>query len=142
MIDRRAPEVRAAFGAAVEPFVREIEGRVTLPSHVSAHDAAWAVLCTLTQRLSEGEARDTLEGMPASLRPLLQPCAQHQTTYGLEGFLRRVAAHLDIMPPEAEVITRAVFALMHERRPANEIEDAASQLPRDLENLWLAARLS
>jgi len=31
-----------------------------------------------------------------------------------------------------------VFALMHERLPAKEIEDAASQLPRDLQELWRA----
>jgi uncharacterized protein (DUF2267 family) len=138
MVDRRTRDVNAAAKAAVEPFVREIEGRVDLPPHVSAYDAAQAVLCTLTQRLSEGEARDILDALPASLRPLLQSCVQHQSTYGLEGFLRRVAAHLDVTPAEAEAITRAVFALMHERLPAKEIEDAASQLPRDLQELWRA----
>jgi uncharacterized protein (DUF2267 family) len=72
--------------------------------------------------------------------PLLQPCAQHQTTYGLEGFLRRVAAPPEVTPAEAEANAHMVFALLHERLPAKEIEEAASQLPCAPEDLWLSAR--
>jgi uncharacterized protein (DUF2267 family) len=102
---------------------------------VSSPDAAWAVLCAPTQHLNESDPHRVVEAMPPALQPLLQPYAQHQTAYGLEGFLRRVAAHLDLTPAEADTIARGVFAALHEWLPAKEIDNAASRLPRDLRDL-------
>jgi uncharacterized protein (DUF2267 family) len=46
-----------------------------------------------------------------------------------------VAAYLDLAPAAADTIARGVFATLHEWLPAKEIDNAASQLPRDLQDL-------
>lgn len=123
--------------------MREIEGAGVLPAGVSGAQALSAVLCVLVQRLSGGEARDLVEALPAGLRPLVEPCARHR---GEEGerfdraeFLRRVAAHLHVTVAQAEAIARGVFAAVQRTLPAKKVHDVASQLPRDLEELWASA---
>jgi hypothetical protein len=64
-----------------------------VPPHVSSLEAAWRC-CAPTQHLSESDLHHVVEAMPPALQRLFRPCTQHQTAYGPEGFLRRVAAHL------------------------------------------------
>ena len=94
----------------------------------------------MAQRLSRGQARDLLETLPEGLRPHVHACARHRGERGqafdYDEFLRRVAAHLDVNGPEAEEIARTVFAAVRRTLPVKEREDVASQLPRDLEQLW------
>jgi uncharacterized protein (DUF2267 family) len=54
-------------------------------------------------------------------------------------FLRRVAAHLHVTEPQAEAIARAVFPAVRRRLPSVEVHEVASQLPRDLKDLWMDA---
>ena len=134
-MDRSEAPVNATASAEAE-----IEQQGVLPPGVRGTDAAAAVLCVLAQRLSGGEARDLVVTLPEGLRPRVQACARHRGERGeafdYDEFLRRVAAHLDVSWPKAEEITRTVFAAVRRTLPVKEQQDVASQLPRDLEQLW------
>jgi uncharacterized protein (DUF2267 family) len=125
---------------SVERFFGRIEQSRVLPSSISVLDAVSAVLCTLSQRVTAGEARDFVAAMPPDLEALLAPCVLHRDerpeTFGRVEFLRRVADHLRIEPVQAEALARAVFAAMNEELPRGQIDDVESQLPPDLKDLW------
>jgi uncharacterized protein (DUF2267 family) len=127
----------------VQRFLDDIEQAVILPRHVDASAAALATICTLTRRLSAGEAQDVLEALPLPLHGFLQPCERHGSAagedFGLEEFLRHVAEHLQISESDAERVALAVFSALRARLPAKEVEDVASQLPKALKRLWRAA---
>jgi uncharacterized protein (DUF2267 family) len=134
-MDSSEPPVSANAGVEAE-----IERQGALPPGARGTDAAAAVLCVLAQRLSRGEARDLVAGLPEGLRPRVQSCARHRGERGeafdYAEFLRRVAAHLHVSEPEAEDIARAVLAAVRRTLPAEEQRDVVDQLPRDLEQLW------
>jgi uncharacterized protein (DUF2267 family) len=134
-MDRRESPVSATAGVEAE-----IERQGVLPPGMRGTDAAAAVLCVLAQRLSRGQARDLVAGLPEGLRPRVQACARHRgepgDAFDYDEFRRRVAAHLDISEPEAEDTVRAVFAAVRRTLPAKEQHDVLDQLPRDLEQLW------
>ena len=121
-------------------FFEEIARSGVLPMHASAYDAASAVLCTLSQRVTGGEAREFVGTLSSSLQALLAPCVLHRDegaqTFGREGYLSRVADHLRCSPEEAEDISREVFAAVQAYMPAEEIDRVESELPADLQPLW------
>ena len=110
------------------------------PPAVHERDAVKAVLCTLCQRLSRGEARDLVLALPPGLRPLIERCALHRAEPGevfdREAFVRRVGEHLSITPQQAEALTAAVFAAVKNAISPREVHDISSQLPADLKDLW------
>jgi uncharacterized protein (DUF2267 family) len=123
-----------------EKFFRDIEQSGALPDGVSAIDAVAAVLCTLTMRLSGGEARDFAGAVPRKLRRILNRCAIHREEqpekFDRRTFLRYVGGHLEVGPAAAERLSRVVFAAVRTLLPEDEILDVESQLPRDLVELW------
>jgi uncharacterized protein (DUF2267 family) len=124
-------------------FLRDIEATIVLPANVSAADAATAVTCVLTSRLTGGEAGDVLEVLPVSVHALLRRCERHARApaeaFSREDFLRRVAEHLGVREADAERIVLAVFSALRARLPLKEVEDVASQLPKGLKQLWRQA---
>jgi uncharacterized protein (DUF2267 family) len=121
----------------------ELEEQGVLPPGVRGTEASSGVLCVLAQRLSGGEARDLVASLPPGLRARVDVCARHRGERGevfdRAEFLRRVATHLNVTEPQAEAITRAVFAVVRRRLPSKEVQDVASQLPRELRTLWMVA---
>jgi uncharacterized protein (DUF2267 family) len=119
----------------------EIKGSGLLPPDVTEADALAAVLCPLCQRLSRGEAKDLLLALPPGLRPLLERCALHRAEEGekfhREELLQRIAQQLNVSAAQAEAIARLVFTALQRALPAKEIRDVASQLPSDLQSLWI-----
>jgi len=133
MATERAPEVDTSEVGA------EIEEQGVLPPAVPGTEAASAVLYVLAQRLSGGESRDLVVSLPPALRARVEVCVMHRGEKGevfdRAEFLRRVATHLNVTEPQAEAIARAVFAAVQRRLPSKEVQDMASQLPRDLRAL-------
>jgi uncharacterized protein (DUF2267 family)/quercetin dioxygenase-like cupin family protein len=117
-----------------------IQRDAELPPGTSAENAFSAVMCALCDRISGGEARDLLLGLPESVRPLLERCVVHRgepsAVFDRDQLLQRIAAHLGTEPSTAERITRAVFAAVRRVLPEKEILDVASQLPAELVDLW------
>jgi uncharacterized protein (DUF2267 family) len=133
-----APDVPAS----AERFFADIERSRVLPPNVTPADAASAVLCVLSLRVSGGQAGDLRQAMPGPLRDLFQRCPRHREeppeTFDRQEFLRRVADHLGIAPDQAEAVARAVFAALQEQVPSvrPQVDDIESQLPQDLKELW------
>lgn len=137
------PPPRATRSAEPPPprrLYRDIERLVALPAHVTAEDAAEAVLCVLSQRLSGTVAGRLLEGQPMAVRGLVAPCGAHReeppSQMGREELVQRVAEHLKATTAEAEAITRGVFEAVQKGLPQRTIRDVTRQLPADLVALW------
>jgi uncharacterized protein (DUF2267 family) len=104
-----------------------------------AERAVRATLQTLAERISTGEARDIAEQLPPPLRPLLDSDGDAEP-FTIEEFLRRVAEREgagDI--GTAEQHAAAVFAALGAAVSRDEIEDMASELPKEFDSLLLAA---
>lgn len=120
------------------------ERNAALPSEVDPAEAATAVMCVLVERLTAGEAHELFESMPPSMRALFRSCEAHRERKPVHKFDRaelimRVARHLGVTPAHGEAITTAVLAAIRKELPSKVVEHVASQLPRDLKNLWLAS---
>jgi uncharacterized protein (DUF2267 family) len=129
-MDRASEEVLAEIGAsgALPPGLTETEGFT-------------AVVCTLSGRLTRGEATHLVATLPPQLRLLIEPCLADRGEEGemlhREQLIRRIAGRLGVTPEEAEVVARVVFTAVERNLPTKEILDVASQLPADLRALWI-----
>ena len=128
-----ADEARSAIAA-------EIAENTQLPAGVTSGDAFSAVMCALSQRVSRGQARELVLGLPETMRGLVDRCALHRSeesdVFGRDELLRRVAAHLQLELSEAEPVVRAVFTAAKRILPEKATIDIGSQLPVDLRDLW------
>src|SRR5687767_12208699 len=85
-----------------------------LPATLAADDAIAAVMCTLTSRITAGEAHELLEALPRTVRSFFEICVIHREglpTLKLDRaeFLDRVAEHLGVTPAHAELVCAVVF---------------------------------
>ncbi len=123
------------------PVLSRIERAVTLPPHVTGMGAFTSVVGNLSRRLSLGEARRLLDGLPSDLRQLVEPRLHGRGERGEHfdktRFLERVARDLDIDDLAlAETVAREVFHDMGEYVSASVFEHVMTQLPRDLSDVW------
>jgi uncharacterized protein (DUF2267 family) len=105
-----------------------------------AADSAVSVLCRLEERLTAEEARDLEAQLPVKLRQLLaDACGQVDALHKLHRrqFVTGVALDLGIPDAEAESLVRAVFATVRNHISEGEARDIQSQLPKDLQPLWM-----
>jgi uncharacterized protein (DUF2267 family) len=143
------PEPAAGPSVSWEPEIARaqvfaaIEREGGLPKDVDVADAFMAVMCIFSQRISGGEARHVLLGLPNTLRPLVSTCMLHRdepaTVFDRDELLRRVATHLGGDTSDAERVVSAVFGAVKRCIPVKDVEDVASQLPPDLRELWTRA---
>lgn len=115
-------------------FVDKVAARAGVPPE-QARPLTEAVLRTLTERLSGGEAGALAPHLADELSPLLVKAAEPPEAFGYDEFLRRVADRAGIDRPAAERGTRAVLQTMHRVVGHRELEDALAQLPSDLRAL-------
>jgi uncharacterized protein (DUF2267 family) len=105
----------------------------------AAARATRAVLETLAERLSSGEARDLAEQLPAT-----QAAHMHTTTgpepFDYPEFLRRVGTREKADTGTAERHARAVFRALARTVDADELGDVAAELPHDFSPLIAEAR--
>ncbi len=120
----------------------DLERSGALPVRLSPREAFSSVMCLFEQRLSGGEARDLLLGLPRTLRPFVERCMlerrEEPTMFGADELAANVAQDLGVELAEAEAIVAAVIAAVTRALPREEIDHIASQLPRDLRGIWLA----
>ena len=119
----------------------DIDAGGTLPDHVHAGDAAVVVLCTLAARLSRGEVAKLAATLPERIGTIVRYCPRPPgdagESFDTDSFMERVGRRLRIAPPAARRLTQGVFAAVRVQLSAREVQDAASQLPKDLRALWL-----
>ncbi|WP_437476010.1 DUF2267 domain-containing protein [Sorangium sp. So ce1014] len=123
-----------------EQVFRQVEQSGALPPHLRAPEAVGAALCTLSRRLSGGEARDLAAALPSTIQAIVQPCATHRDedaeVFNRREFLETLAEHLHIDNDQARAVSHAVFAAVERAIPMEEVTDIGSQLPADLKELW------
>jgi uncharacterized protein (DUF2267 family) len=92
--------------------------------------ATEAVLSTLAEHLTRGEAADVLERLPAELQPYMHtPGAAER--FGVAEFVRRVAAREGVDPATAERHAAAVLTVLRQAIGEDEFADLTAQLPRE-----------
>jgi uncharacterized protein (DUF2267 family) len=120
----------------------EIVGVIAVRSGLSieqAHAVTHAAIETLADRLSGGEALDLMRHLPSPLRPAPRPKHKPADGFGLDEFIRRVSTQTGLPLEQAEAGIRAVLGTLRELLPAEEFEDVAAQLPREIGELALSA---
>lgn len=108
-------------------------------------EAAEAVFCVLTQRLSSGTSERLLEELPPDVRELVSSCPRRESSVHAQhtdrdDFYLSVAEHLLVDPEEVRRIIHAVFAALHSQIVERESERISSELPDDIKQTWIAAR--
>lgn len=123
-----------------ETILRELEQSGVLPAGTSSISAVRAVLCTLAMELTGAEARELADLAPRTLHRLLDRCVKHRAerpqAFDQATFVARVADHLEVEVAAAKRISRAVFAALRARMPADEVARIDNRLPRSVRLLW------
>lgn len=123
-------------------MLEDIERTCSLPLRVTAREAFSSVMCIFAQRLSGGETKELLLGLPRTIRPLVERCmierSEEPLAFGVDELIASVAQDLGTDLDNAEAIVDAVVAAVTRALPQEEIDHVASQLPSDLRALWLA----
>jgi uncharacterized protein (DUF2267 family) len=104
-----------------------------------AERAIAAVLRTLAERITGGEAADIAAFLPREIRRLLTDVPEAAEGFDLEEFLRRVAMREGTDRETAMEHSRAVFRALGIAVAPGELRDMVAQLPNDFEPLLEAA---
>jgi uncharacterized protein (DUF2267 family) len=94
-----------------------------------------AVLETLSERLTGGEADDLAAQLPEPAKRWLATPVEPAESFGLDEFIRRVEKRAKVPPEEAREGTQAVFATLREAVTGGEFKNTMSQLPREFSGL-------
>jgi uncharacterized protein (DUF2267 family) len=94
-----------------------------------AEAAAHAVLQTLAERLSAGEARDLGQQLPDELGPWLGTDTAAEP-FDADEFVRRVAKREEVDRKTAERHARAVLLALSRSVPPDELDDMIAELPK------------
>jgi uncharacterized protein (DUF2267 family) len=121
-----------------------VETHAELPPHVSPLGAAVAVMSSLLERLTRGQAHELVAALPDTVQPLFAHClevregeAGPQHIHAPE-LLDRVGEQLAIAPAAAELVTITVFRALQRVLPRDVVANVTHQLPGDLQELWRA----
>lgn len=99
-----------------------------------------ATLTPLTERLSGGEAHDLATQLPEELRGLMHKDVDFGERLDLAEFLNEVRARTGVDHQRAAEGVRAVLTTVRDAVSAQEFEDMASDLPKDIQQLLHPAR--
>jgi uncharacterized protein (DUF2267 family) len=106
-----------------------VQRAAALDSEAEAERLAEAALAELGESISRGEADDLAERLPTQFgRALLEGTGRAAAPEDLETFLENIAEEADI-EENVRAKVRGVFAAVTEYAGAEEVENAAAQLP-------------
>jgi uncharacterized protein (DUF2267 family) len=94
-----------------------------------------AVLATLADRISGGEAQDLAAQLPDPLKAALISVQENAEGFSFEEFVERTAEDAGTDVDEAERAVDAVFTTLREAVTPGEFDDVLSQLPADFHRL-------
>jgi uncharacterized protein (DUF2267 family) len=115
-------------------FTRTTADRAGLPEE-TAERIEHAMLRTLADRISGGEAEDLAAQLPAPLQDDLRPPREDAEAFGVDEFVRRVAERGDVGRDEARTGAAAVLTTVREAVTPGEFDDVLSQLPQEYREL-------
>jgi uncharacterized protein (DUF2267 family) len=143
-VSRREAEQQHEKDAATF-LLENIRRRARLPPSITPQEALSAVMCTFSRHVSGAEARHVWNAVPGPVKPLLDRCMVHRgeraERFAKDQLLIRVAEHLGIPVERSEEITTAVLTAISSSLPAKDMADVASQLPRDMRELWIVKKV-
>jgi uncharacterized protein (DUF2267 family) len=138
MAELRTGEARQDTQTDRDSFLAIVQDAAGLERE-SAERATQAVLQTLADRLSAGEARDLAEQLPADIAAWLATNTGAEP-FDVDEFLRRVAEREDVDLKSAERHAMAVLLALGRSVSAEELHDMASELPKSFAYLLPAGR--
>ncbi|MFB6271060.1 MAG: DUF2267 domain-containing protein [Halobacterium sp.] len=113
---------------------REYDG---FESDDQAADTVDAVLETLAERLSQGEAEDIAESLPGRYADEVRgPAPRHPQEYSVVEFLDRVEERADIEHGRREERVAAAMTAVADAVPDEEVARAREQLPDEYDRLF------
>jgi len=115
-------------------FTRTTADRAGLPEE-TAERIEHAMLRTLADRISGGEAEDLAAQLPAPLQDDVRPPREDAEAFGVDEFVRRVAERGDVGRDEARTGAAAVLTTVREAVTPGEFDDVLSQLPQEYREL-------
>ena len=110
-----------------DEFIGAVSERAGLPRD-EAESLTHAVLRTLSERLSGGEAEDLRAQLPKGLQEDLIPPQEEAQGFDVPEFTRRVVQRSGIDPADAAAATAAVLSVLRDAVSAGEFDDVLSQL--------------
>lgn len=117
-------------------FLEIVEDRAGV-STPEAEATAEAVLRTLSEGISHGEAADLAGPLPAQFARALEATERGRAEPpSFEEFVARVSDRLDVDEAAALARSQAVVAALSETVGVDEVEDARAQLPPEYEELF------
>lgn len=125
-------------------FYRTVMATGSVPSREAARRATAAVFHALRDRLHPTEADQAAAQLPIELKEVWhagEPTARKPVRMDRRRFYERVAAEAGLASiAEARAATLAVFGALDLALTPGEAEDVFAQLPKDLKEVWSAAR--
>ncbi len=113
---------------------------------LDAEEAAEAVFCVLSKRISGGTLQRLVAQLPEDVRSLVGRCHAHrdETSNAEAGdrddFYLEVAEHLMIEPEDVRRVLHGVFGGLHSQITEAQSERVSQELPRDIASTWEGAR--
>jgi uncharacterized protein (DUF2267 family) len=117
-----------------EEFIARVAENVGV-SNDEAEKLTRAVLATLAERITGGEARDLAAQLPLPLQNPLLPAREEAEAFSFEEFVRRTAERAGTDPGVAEMAVDAVMATLRDAVTPGEFDDVLAQLPEDFKRL-------
>jgi uncharacterized protein (DUF2267 family) len=122
-------------------FMTTVEQAAGIPPE-QAERAVDAVLRTLAERITAGEASDVAAFLPKEVRAPLLSAPSRAEAFPLTEFTRRVAEREGVEEQTAAEHIRAVFIALGQAVAPGELRDMVAQLPKDFDPLLEAAGVS
>jgi uncharacterized protein (DUF2267 family) len=122
-----------------EEFIARVAENVGV-SNDEAEKLTRAVLATLAERITGGEARDLAAQLPLPLQNPLLPAREEAEAFSFEEFVRRTAERAGTDPGVAEMAVDAVMATLRDAVTPGEFDDVLAQLPEDFKRLGTSRR--
>lgn len=94
-----------------------------------------AILTTLGERLTEGEAHDLAATLPMEIGRFARE-VEHGQGFSFQEFLDRVAEREGTDPSRAYGHARALLVVLTDAVPEGEMEDIRRSLPKDFQKLF------
>lgn len=118
-----------------EDFISQVQNRADL-SFESAVGGTKAVLNTLADRISGGEAQDLAAELPSELGAHVRKQAGAPAeSFPSADFYGRVGERAGLEPERARVVTEAVFNTLEDALSRKEVSDTKAELPTRLKEL-------
>lgn len=122
-------------------WLQDIQDEANLSDAEHAYDACRAVLITLRDRLTAGEAADLSAQLPMLIRGFYYeqyvPAEAPQKVRSREEFLQAIGERLNSKnDPDPETACRAVFATLQKRLTPGQADHVREMLHKEIQTLW------